>query len=76
MADVACSALLLGAAAAEWSEGDARRAVLARRYVERRLQTPARRGLAWGSHIPKSLFEAVVGYEPVKPADLTGKAPE
>ena len=76
MADVACSALLLGAAAAEWSEGDARRAVLARRYVERRLQTPARRGLARGSHIPKGLFEAVVGYEPVEPADLTGKAPE
>ncbi|HKN40404.1 MAG TPA: acyl-CoA dehydrogenase family protein [Acidimicrobiia bacterium] len=69
LADVAEGALLLDEAA--WSlerDGDARKAVVARRFARRHLETPPVRGIVDPDRTPLDLFDEVVRYGSVDAA--------
>ena len=65
MAETLAAALLLGTASDDYAAGDARKAIVARLFVEQRLMTPLRRGIAEGAHWSSLYFEALVGYEAI-----------
>jgi acyl-CoA dehydrogenase len=65
MADTLSAALLLEEAVADFAGGDARKAVVADRFIARRLQPPARRGLAPIDDPAQRLFDAITRYQDV-----------
>jgi acyl-CoA dehydrogenase len=70
LADLAEGALLLDEAA--WAlgrDGDARKAVVAGRFARRRLAPPRVRGILDDDRTALDLFEPVVRYGPIEPAD-------
>jgi len=70
LADLAEGALLLDEAA--WSlgrDGDARKAVIAGRFARRRLAPPRVRGILDDDRTAVDLFEPLVRYGPIEPAD-------
>jgi acyl-CoA dehydrogenase len=70
LADLAEGALLLDEAA--WAlgrDGDARKAVVAGRFARRRLAPPRVRGILDDDRTAIDLFEPVVRYGPIEPAD-------
>jgi hypothetical protein len=68
MADVTQAALLVEEAVWELAErGSARKAVLARQFVEMRLEQHAMRGIASENRIPLDHFDAIVRNAPVPP---------
>jgi len=75
MADALCAALLLEEAVADFAGGDARKAVVADRFVARRLQPPARRGLAPIDDPAQRHFDAIIRYEDVPITALSGQRP-
>lgn len=66
MADTLGAALLVEEAAADLPTGDARKALIARRFVESRLHPPARRGIGPGQDWSQRYFEPLVACEPVE----------
>jgi acyl-CoA dehydrogenase len=75
MADALCAALLLEEAVADFAGGDARKAVVADRFIARRLQPPVRRGLAPIDDPGQRHFDAIIRYEDVPIAALSGQRP-
>jgi hypothetical protein len=70
LADLVEGALLLDEAT--WAlarDGDARKAVVARRFARERLRTPRARGILEPDATALDLFDAVVRYGPIDPAD-------
>jgi hypothetical protein len=65
MADTLSAALLLEEAVADFAGGDARKAVVADRFIARRLQPPARRGLAPIDDPAQRHFDAITRYQDV-----------
>ncbi len=72
MADALSAALLLEEAAADITDGDARKAVVARRFIERRLRLAPWRGLAPLDDPAQRHFDAIIGYEHVPTGALPG----
>lgn len=71
LADVAECALVLDEAAfALERDGDARKAVVARRLADRRLTPPRIRGILDDDRTPLDLYEPIVRYGRVDPADV------
>jgi hypothetical protein len=69
LADLAEGALLLDEATFQLDrDGDARKAVVARRFATRRLVTPRVRGILDDDNTVVDLFDAIVRYGPVEPA--------
>jgi acyl-CoA dehydrogenase len=60
MADALSAALILEHAAADAAGGDARQALVATRFIARRLMPPARRGLAQVDDLAERHFDAVI----------------
>lgn len=75
MADALSAALLLEEAAAEAAGGDARKALVARRFIAQRLIPPARRGLAPLDHLAERHFDAIIHDEDVPLAVLRSVSP-
>jgi acyl-CoA dehydrogenase len=75
MADTLSAALLLEEAVADIAGGDARKAVVADRFIARQLQPPARRGLAPVDDPAQRHFDAIIRYEGVTTAALRGQRP-
>ncbi len=69
MAETLAAALLLDNATARLAEGDARKATVARLYIEQRLAPPPRRGIVEGGHWGCRYFDALIGYEPIPAAE-------
>lgn len=68
MADVTQAALLMEEAAWELAhKGSARKAVVARQFVETHLAEHTARGIMSPNRIPLDHFEAIVGWKPVAP---------
>ncbi|MEE8247085.1 MAG: acyl-CoA dehydrogenase family protein, partial [Alphaproteobacteria bacterium] len=65
MAELLGGALLLEEASAGLAVGDARKALIARWYVERHFDPPRRRGILPGQDWAHAHFEELVGYEAV-----------
>jgi acyl-CoA dehydrogenase len=65
MADTLCAALLLEEAAADHDRGDARKAIVARRYLVLRLDPPSQRALAPAEDSAHRHFQALIGYAAV-----------
>jgi len=65
MADILAAALLVEEAAEGLARGDARKALVARLFVEDRLAPPARRGIGPGRDWVSRHFDALVGGVPV-----------
>ncbi len=71
MADILAAALLAEEADAELKDGNARKALVLRLFVEAHLDTPpARRGIGPGQDWAQRNFEALVGYEAIDAAVL------
>jgi alkylation response protein AidB-like acyl-CoA dehydrogenase len=73
LADTLGAALLLEEAAADWRDGDARKALVLRAYNEERLvPLPADRRIAAGHDWTEAHFEALLGYVaiPIRPGIL------
>jgi len=69
MADVVQAALLVEEAAWELAnKGSARKAIVARRFVDTHLVTQAARGITSGDRTPIDQFDAIVRYLPVSPS--------
>jgi acyl-CoA dehydrogenase len=68
--DVYAGALLLAEADRDLADGDGRKALVARAFVDRHLRTPERRGIATGENLPLDHFEAIHYFEQVDPAVL------
>jgi len=75
MADSLSAALLLEEAVADIASGDARKAVVADRFIARRLEPPVRRGLAPIDDPAQHHFDAIVGYEDLPITALRGQRP-
>ncbi|WP_255191116.1 acyl-CoA dehydrogenase family protein [Natronobeatus ordinarius] len=69
--DVFTAALLLEEAQAGLENGDARTALVARRFVDRQLRTPEARGITTGDRLPLEAFDAIVRYAPLEPEAVT-----
>lgn len=67
MADVLAAALLLEEATADLAQGDGRKALVARLFVESRLMRAERRGIVPGRDWSERRFAALVGYERIEP---------
>ena len=68
MADVTQAALLVEEAAWELAhKGSARKAIIARQFVEMRLSSHPARGITSGARIPLDWFEEIVAWKPVAP---------
>lgn len=65
MADVMAAAMLLDEAREDLADGDARKALVSRLFLEARLQPPARRGIGPDQEWTDRYFWPLVGYEPV-----------
>ena len=63
MADTLSGALLLEEAVADIASGNARKALVARRFIEHRLRPASRRGLAPLDDPAQCHFDAIIGYE-------------
>jgi acyl-CoA dehydrogenase len=71
MADVTQAALLIEEAVWELArKGSARKAIVARQFVEMRLAQHAMRGIASENRIPLDWFDAIVSYAPVSPVGV------
>ncbi len=70
MADTIAAALLLEEAAADLAHGDARKATIGNRFIARRLDIPARRGLAPTDDPTQRHFDAIIRCEDVPMAAL------
>jgi len=75
MADTLSVALLLEESITDFARGDARKAVIADRFIARRLEPPARRGLAPIDDPAQRHFDAIIRYEDVPIAALRGQRP-
>jgi hypothetical protein len=75
MADTLSAALLLEEAVADFAGGDARKAAVAERFIARRLQPPAHRGLASVDDPAQHHFDAIIGYENLPITALRGQLP-
>ncbi|WP_256684762.1 acyl-CoA dehydrogenase family protein [Halococcus qingdaonensis] len=73
--DVYTAALLLAEAQAELDRGDARKALVAERFVETRLRESDARGIADGDRFAIEHFDEIVRYAPVAPESLAESAP-
>lgn len=74
MADALGAALLIEEARAGLEDGDARKALIARRFAARRLGSDTPRGLAPADDPVQAHFDAVTGYGIVPPDALAGAA--
>ena len=71
MADVAQAALLVEEAVWELAhKNSARKAIVARHFIEMRLAEPPLRGITSGDRTALDFFDAIVRYTPVAPADV------
>lgn len=72
MADVLAAALLLEAAAHDARDGDFRKAVVLRLFIDERLSPPDRRGILPGREWMSAIFEPLVAYDeiPALPAAI------
>ena len=68
--DVYTATLLLDQAQTQLEDGNARLALVAKRFVERELKEQEARNITSGDRFPLEHFEAVVGYEQVDPEEL------
>ncbi|MFQ5785467.1 MAG: acyl-CoA dehydrogenase family protein [Alphaproteobacteria bacterium] len=69
MADTLAAALLLDEAAADLKRGDARKALIARRFIEARLALPDHHRVEARDSWPYRLFHRIAGYQPIEPRD-------
>lgn len=67
MADLLAATLLLEEAAADLAQGDGRKAIVARLFVEERLESPQRRGILPGRGWAERHFADLVGYREIAP---------
>jgi len=65
LADTLGGALLLGEASRDLARGDARKALVARLYMEKRFPESVSRGIGPGRDWVHRHFEALIGYEPI-----------
>jgi alkylation response protein AidB-like acyl-CoA dehydrogenase len=70
LADVVSAALLLEQAGDGLAAGDARKAIIARLFVERRLSPPERRGISPGRSWPHRHFDDLMGHHDVSAAAM------
>jgi alkylation response protein AidB-like acyl-CoA dehydrogenase len=71
MADVTQAALLVEEAVWELAnKGSARKAVVARQFIEMHIERHAMRGIATENRIPLDFFDAIVSFQPVPPAQI------
>ena len=75
MADALSAALLLEEAAADAASGDARKALVANRFIAQRLMLPARRGLAPLDDPAQRHFDAIIHDEDVPLAAVRSVSP-
>jgi acyl-CoA dehydrogenase len=68
--DVFTAALLLAAAQDRLEAGDARKALVVRRFVDRHLRERDARGITSGDRLPDEQFDAIVRFAPVAPEDV------
>ncbi|WP_049998340.1 acyl-CoA dehydrogenase family protein [Halococcus sediminicola] len=68
--DVYTAALLLAEAQSELNRGDARKALVAERFVETRLRESEARGITDGNRFAVEHFDAIVRYGPAAPESL------
>ena len=68
--DVYAGALLLAEAQADLDDGDGRKALVARAFVDDALRDSPARGVVDGERLPEAWFDAVVRHAPLDPADL------
>jgi hypothetical protein len=72
LADVAQAALLVEEATWELAaKGSARKALVARRFVDAHLRQRPARGITSGDRLVLDYFDVIAGYAPVAPADIT-----
>jgi hypothetical protein len=69
------AALLMDKAAADIACGDVRNAVVAERFIVRRLQPPVRRALASIGDPAQHHFDAIIGYRNLPITALRGQLP-
>lgn len=73
--DVTTAAILLDEAQRRLDEsGDARKAAVARRFVEDSLRTPSERGITAPDDLPDAVFDAVLRFAELDPATLAAPA--
>ena len=68
--DVYTAALLLAEAARDLDAGDARKALVARRFVDEQLRDRDARGITEETRLPLEQFDALVRFDSVDPAEL------
>lgn len=73
--DVYTAALLLAEAQEELDRGDARKALVAERFVETRLRESEARGIMDGNRFAVERFDAIVRYAPAAPESLAESVP-
>lgn len=73
--DVYTAALLLAEAQAELDRGDARKALVAERFVETRLRESGARGIADGDRFAIECFDEIARYAPAAPESLVDSPP-
>lgn len=73
--DIYTAALLLAEAQTELDRGDARKALVAERFVETRLREADARGIADGDRFAIEHFDGIVRYAPVAPESIAESAP-
>ena len=73
--DVYTAALLLAEAQDELDRGDARKALVAERFVETRLRESEARGITDGNRFAVEHFDAIVRYGPAAPESLAESVP-
>ena len=71
LADVVSAALLLEDAGRGLADGDARKAMIARLFIERRLSPPERRGITAGRAWPHHHFDDLMGHFGICTAAMT-----
>ena len=74
LADTLAAALLLDEASAGEGEGDARKSLLARRFMATHFAPPPRRGIVANEDACQRHFEAIIGYEAVSLAAAPRRA--
>ena len=72
MSDVLAAGLLMDEARNGLGDGDGRKTLVLRLFIDRHLAEPARRGIEPGRDWVQTHFDALTGYRPIDPAQLPG----
>ncbi|MFQ5959064.1 MAG: acyl-CoA dehydrogenase family protein [Alphaproteobacteria bacterium] len=70
MADTLAAALLVEEASSDFSQGDARKLLIARIFIDAHLALPRSHRVAAPDSWPRHHFRRIAGYEPIEPKDV------